>query len=67
MNNFIYILSIILIILSLHLLIRTLKRQKKKPINIWEDPIPPQNQNWQGNIPSLQPKVAPPPHLFRQR
>ena len=67
MNNIIYILSGILILLSLQLIIRTVKKQKKKPVNIWEDPIPPQNENWQGTLSTIQPKVAPPSHMFRQQ
>ncbi|RAH14046.1 MAG: hypothetical protein CMB56_006350 [Methanobacteriota archaeon] len=64
MNNLIYVLSLVLILLSLHLTIRTLKRQKKKPVNIWDTSIPIQNQNWQGTISTIQPKAAPPPHMF---
>tara|TARA_B100000131_G_scaffold61705_1_gene57714 strand:- start:390 stop:593 length:204 start_codon:yes stop_codon:yes gene_type:complete len=65
MNDLIYILSGILIFLSLQLVIRTVKRRKKQPVNIWEEPIPSQNKNWEGEISIIQPKVAPPPHLFR--
>ncbi|MBK00411.1 MAG: hypothetical protein CMB48_05605 [Euryarchaeota archaeon] len=66
MNDLIYILSGIFIFLSFQLVIKTVKRHKKQPVNIWEEPIPPQNQNWQGKIPTIQPQVAPPPHMFRQ-
>ena len=66
MNNIIYILSGILVLLSLQLMIRTVKRQKKQPVNIWETAIPQQNKNWQ-RATTLQPQVAPPPYMFRQR
>jgi len=64
MNNIIYILSGILVLLSLQLIIRTVKRQKKEPVNIWETPIPQQNKNWHGKATTLQ---APPSYMFRQR
>lgn len=66
MNTIIYILSGILILLSLQLVIRTVIRKKSQPENIWGDPPKfPKKKHKSKKL--TYPKTAPPTYLFRQQ
>ncbi|MBK30232.1 MAG: hypothetical protein CMB49_05945 [Euryarchaeota archaeon] len=69
MNNVIYVLSGILIVLSLQLVIRTLRKRKYRSENIWHVPSLPsksRRSKRKARMPA-QPQVPPPAYMFRQR
>ena len=67
MNNIIYILSGILILLSLQLVKNTIRNKNKKEENIWGDAPVFSHKKQKKMTKRKYPKTAPATYLFRQR